>query len=112
MKMMNLFLMTLLMSSSLAYAVFNPNIFKTKTPATPITQVAPTNSTQVVDINQANANELMSLKGIGEKKAEAIIAYRQQHGVFKSVNDLAQVQGFGEKKLAALLKKNENRIRV
>ena len=49
-----------------------------------------------VDINNASSQELSSLKGIGEKKAEAIVAYRKIH-CFKSVQDIVQVKGIGEK---------------
>ncbi|WP_035893731.1 ComEA family DNA-binding protein, partial [Legionella oakridgensis] len=34
-----------------------------------------------------------SIKGIGQKKAEAIIQYRKEHGAFKSIEDLAEVRG-------------------
>lgn len=50
-----------------------------------------------VNINKADKAELMSVKGIGEKKAVAIIDYRKKHGKFKSVNDLVKVKGLGEK---------------
>lgn len=50
-----------------------------------------------LDINAASAEDLTQLKGIGPAKAEAIIAYRDQHGPFVSVNQLAQVKGIGPK---------------
>ncbi len=50
-----------------------------------------------VDINKATVNELAKLPGIGKKKAEAIIAYRTEHGKFNSVDDLKKVDGIGEK---------------
>ena len=50
-----------------------------------------------VNINTADKTTLMTeIKGIGEKRAEAIISYRDQHGPFKSVDDLANVKGVGE----------------
>ena len=49
-----------------------------------------------VDLNKASKEELMSIKGVGEKKAEAIIEYREKTP-FKSVEDLANVKGFGTK---------------
>lgn len=55
-----------------------------------------------VNVNTATKEELMSVKGIGEKKAEAIIAYREAHGAFKSVDELVNVKGLGEKSLATL----------
>lgn len=51
-----------------------------------------------IDINSADAETLATtIKGIGAKKAEAIVAYRVQHGPFKSIDELAQVKGIGEK---------------
>jgi len=51
-----------------------------------------------VNINTADAVSLQSeLKGIGLKKAEAIVAYREAHGNFQSVEDLANVKGIGMK---------------
>ena len=49
---------------------------------------------QPVNINRADAATLAgSLKGIGMRKAEAIVAYRTEHGPFKSVDELANVKG-------------------
>jgi competence protein ComEA len=54
-----------------------------------------------VDINHANASTLAAnLKGIGDKKAKAIIMYRRKHGRFKNINELLNVKGIGEKTLA------------
>jgi len=50
-----------------------------------------------VNLNQADASQLQELSGIGEKKAEDIIQYREAHGEFKSVNDLTKISGFGDK---------------
>lgn len=50
-----------------------------------------------VDINKASQAELESVKGIGPKKAQAIIEYRKKNGEFKSVDDLDKVPGFGRK---------------
>ena len=51
-----------------------------------------------VNINTADAATLAArLNGIGESKAEAIVAYREEHGAFKSVDQLAQVKGVGLK---------------
>ena len=49
-----------------------------------------------IDINHAGAEELMKLSGIGEGKAKAIIAYREEHGAFASVEDIKKVSGIGE----------------
>lgn len=54
-----------------------------------------------VNINQANAKTLaMNLKGVGDKKAKAIIKYRKKYGRFKNINELINVKGIGEKILA------------
>nr|WP_269814096.1 helix-hairpin-helix domain-containing protein [Secundilactobacillus angelensis] len=55
-----------------------------------------------VNINTADATALQQLDGVGEKKAEKILAYRQEHGGFKSVDDLKNVNGFGDKTLERL----------
>ena len=57
---------------------------------------------RLVDINTASIAQLAELKGIGPAKAEAIVAYRDRSGPFKSVDDLQQVSGIGEKLLATL----------
>ncbi len=49
-----------------------------------------------VNINTASVAELTALKGIGEKKAAAIIKYRKSHGKFKTTADLINVDGVGE----------------
>ena len=38
----------------------------------------------------------MTLKGIGETKALAIINYRKEHGIFKSISELQNVKGIGK----------------
>ena len=48
-----------------------------------------------VNINTATKEELTSLKGIGEKRAQDIIDYRTKHGPFKTVDDLGKVPGIG-----------------
>ena len=53
-----------------------------------------------VDINSANKEELMSIKGVGEKKADLIIEYRKAHNCFKNVDEIKEVKGFGDKFLA------------
>ncbi|MGN1271553.1 MAG: helix-hairpin-helix domain-containing protein [Lactobacillus sp.] len=55
-----------------------------------------------VNLNTASAADLQKLNGIGEKKAEQIIAYREQKGSFKKIEDLMQVSGIGEKTFASL----------
>lgn len=60
-----------------------------------------------VNINKASAQQLaITLKGVGLKKAQAIIDYREEFGDFKSINELTAVKGIGEKTLA----KNREKI--
>jgi competence protein ComEA len=49
-----------------------------------------------VDLNTASMTELESVKGIGPKKAQAILDYRKKTP-FKTVDDLTKVKGFGKK---------------
>ncbi len=52
--------------------------------------------TKKVNINSATKEELMTLKGIGESKAEAIISYRKEKGAFKSIEDIKNISGIKE----------------
>lgn len=52
-----------------------------------------------ISINAASKEELMQITGVGEKTAEKIIEYRQNHGPFQKIEDLLNVNGIGEKKL-------------
>lgn len=55
-----------------------------------------------VDINHADAKALAeAMDGVGLTKAEAIVAYRDTHGPFRSVDDLAKVRGIGAKTIHA-----------
>lgn len=65
-------------------------------------------TSQIVNINTASAEELSKLNGIGDAKSQAIIAYRQQHGQFESVEQITQVDGIGE----SILTKNKALITV
>ena len=51
---------------------------------------------EAVDINSADLQTLMTIKGVGEKRAAAIIAYRDKHGRFQSVDELMDVKGVSE----------------
>lgn len=53
----------------------------------------------LIHINSAGVDELQNIPGIGAKKAQAILDYRNQHGPFGSVNDLTKVKGIGDKML-------------
>lgn len=53
-----------------------------------------------LDINSATKKELIGIKGIGPKKAKAILHYRKKHKCFQSVDELIKVKGIGKKFMA------------
>lgn len=58
---------------------------------------ASTVSAELVNINKASAEVIQdNLKGIGAKKAEAIISYRTEKGEFKKLEDIKEVKGIGD----------------
>lgn len=62
-----------------------------------------------VDINRADAATIAKeLDGIGKSRAEAIVAYREKNGAFKSASDLLKVKGIGQK----VLEQNRANIRL
>ena len=86
------------LAASLSFPVFaaeraalTPTAVTAKTAATP--------SAKPLNINTADATTLTEahLKGIGKKRAEAIVAYREQHGAFKSLDDLKNIKGLSQK---------------
>lgn len=59
-----------------------------------------------INLNKADILTLTgSFKGIGRKRAEAIIAYRDSHRGFKSINELAAVKGIGQRFVDRNIKK-------
>lgn len=89
----------ILVSSSISLAVEN----KSAQDQPAVSQVQ-----QVVNINTADAETLTKLKGVGIKKAEAIIAWREANGGFTSVEQLLEVKGIG----VAILDENRNSLRI
>lgn len=89
-------------TSSLAFAAEAP---PTKAPAAKVESVE---NQETININTADVQELTKLNGIGEKKAEAIVAWRKENGNFKTVDQLLEVKGIGE----ATLAKNRENIRI
>ena len=63
----------------------------------------------VVNINTADAQSLAdNVNGVGLKRAQAIISFRETHGAFKSVDELTQVKGIGPK----LVEQNRDNLTV
>ena len=55
----------------------------------------------LVDLNSAGLEELCSLPGVGEKKAQAILDYREEHGPFSGIEELDQVDGISATSIEA-----------
>jgi competence protein ComEA len=85
--------------SSVSQAQPAPHV---KTQAPPSAQPAPTPSASgVVNLNEANSDELERLPGVGPTKARAIVEHRRAHP-FHRVEDLTKVKGIGKKTFAKL----------
>ncbi|BFU61030.1 MULTISPECIES: ComEA family DNA-binding protein [Rodentibacter] len=104
---------TLISSLVLGSALIGSSVLaEEKAVETPTTQtvtekVPSTNMSNKLNINTATASEIQkSLIGIGAKKAEAIVQYREKHGNFTSAEQLLEVQGIGK----ATLEKNRDRL--
>jgi len=57
-----------------------------------------------ININTADAEQLMKIPGIGRTLATRIVNYRRRHGKFTNLNQLLKVKGIGRKKLAKIKK--------
>ena len=69
--------------------------------------IAPALAGEKININTADVMAIAhSLKGIGESKARAIVAYREQYGPYKTLSEITDVKGVS----AGILAKNEGRI--
>ncbi len=76
--------------------------------ARPASSEAAQKTTSLININTADAATLTQLKGVGLKKAEAIVAWRKANGQFKNLEQLTDVKGIGE----AILKANKDKITI
>lgn len=65
----------------------------------PVQTAGSSTSSEKININQADSEELTELNGIGEAKAQAIITFREENGPFTSIDQLTEVPGIGEKSL-------------
>ena len=94
--------------SSAAFAADTPAKPAVTAPAASVAKPAPVAAQEAVNINTADAQALTKLKGIGPKKAEAIVAFRKANGAFKTIDQLADVKGIGAKTVEA----NRKNIRI
>lgn len=70
-------------------------------------------SSPKIDLNKAGIQTLSkSIKGIGQKRAEAIVKYREEHGKFMSVKDLSKVKGFSSRFVEKHLKQLQDSFLV
>ncbi len=108
---MKILRMVTIVAITLGFMGFGVNaIAKTSTSKQKTTATA--QQTNVVDLNTADMQALESLKGIGSKKAQAIIDYRTKNGAFASIDDLGKIKGFSDKLIARLQKNNPGKIVV
>lgn len=61
-------------------------------------------ASEPIDLNSATADQLDALPGVGPATAAAIVAYRDEHGPFRSIDALLEVRGIGPAKLEAIRK--------
>ena len=80
-----------LSSQAASSGVFSSGIFPTDG-----AQNAAGSGNGLVNINTASLEELMTLPGIGQTRAEAIVAYRQERGSFQTIEDIMKVDGIKE----------------
>lgn len=74
----------------------------------PVTQADASALYQAININTADVDTLAQLKGIGAKKAQAIVAWREANGEFTTVEQLLEIKGIG----ASILDANRARLTI
>lgn len=97
--MNKILLICFILAANISFAIANDNAPSKPTQQTELT---------AVNINQADVKTLSTLKGIGKKKAQAIIKHREMHGEFHSVKGLLEVDGVGKK----VLKENSAVLKI
>lgn len=89
--MKKVFSLVLAFSLAVSPMVITSNVYADKTEATKHMEH------ELVNINTASVKQFLKLPGIGKKKAQAIVDYREEHGDFSSVEEIVKVSGIGKK---------------
>lgn len=98
-------LFKLMLSTILCFGVIQASYAADESTATNVVDVVEF----TVNVNQASADEMATLlKGVGAKKALAIIEYREQHGPFTNIAQLTNVKGLGP----SFIEKNREHLSV
>ena len=88
--------------------IYIPSIEESRSGLISESQATDTSGNGLININTATKEQLMTLKGIGESRAEDIIAYRESNQGFKSIEDIMNVSGIKD----ALFNKIKDNITV
>jgi competence protein ComEA len=107
MTIRNVFSMTLSIMALLTLLIVNPAFAAgEKEGLTKSNEIVA--SMEMININQADAKALTTLKGIGKDRALKIIEYREKNGPFEKVEDIMKVKGIGKK----IFEQNKNVLSV
>ena len=107
MTIRNVFSMTLSIMALLTLLIVNPAFAAgEKEGVTKSNEIVA--SMEMININQADAKALTTLKGIGKDRALKIIEYREKNGPFEKIEDLMKVKGIGKK----IFEQNKNVLSV
>ena len=79
------------------FLVVAPHVQAVAGTGVPGLQSAEEDRPETVELNTATAAELRTLPGVGERTAQRIIEYREEHGGFEKTEDIMNVRGIGEK---------------
>lgn len=88
---------TVVTETTVSFSVTETESLAETTVITATTAMPGIDASGKVNLNTASLQDLMTLKGIGQSKAQAILDDRNENGPFSSVEDLTRVSGIGEK---------------
>lgn len=93
---------TLAISAMLAALVIGANLNLATANTQQISKVAAAEASTKLNLNQASAEQLAAVPGLGQVKAQAIVDYVKEHGAIKSEAELTKVKGIGNKLAAKI----------